>query len=145
MDTSLSPSLTVVALLGIVAALALIVGAIRKDRWKRGILLALGVALLVPSSFFALGLNPWLVDARFRTFRSFYYDIEVGMSRAEVMNLVHQHYPDSGKRQRPSIVYDEQARLGIFMNPEHTREPNCEGVFLALEEGSVVSKSYSAD
>jgi hypothetical protein len=40
---------------------------------------------------------------------------------------------------------DEPDSLGFFMNPESSREPNCEGIFLKLEAGRVVSKEYSPD
>ena len=35
--------------------------------------------------------------------------------------------------------------VGYFMNPEKSTEPNCEGIFLTLEAGSVTKMWYSAD
>lgn len=54
-------------------------------------------------------------------------------------------YPKNGKRQRPRIMQDNPGSLGFFMNPETSREPNCEGIFLDFKDGRIVSKAYSPD
>lgn len=133
------------ALFGVLVAIALIVFAFRSRSWKRLVLGVLGVALFLPSLFFVLALNAWLIDPRFRTYRSFYYDIEEGMSRAEVFGLIDHHYPAGGHRRRPEVMDDSGGGLGFFMNPEHSKEPNCEGIFISLREGRVTGKSYSPD
>ncbi|MFT5109867.1 MAG: hypothetical protein ACI9UA_005519 [Pseudoalteromonas tetraodonis] len=40
---------------------------------------------------------------------------------------------------------DTSERFGFFMNPEHSKDPNCEGIFLSLHKGTVAKKVYSAD
>jgi hypothetical protein len=109
------------------------------------LLMSLLALLLLPTGLMIAGLNPWLVDARFRAYRSFYRDIESGMTRQQVMELVHRHYPTGGPRRTPNIVTDSPTNLGFFMNPEGSREPNCEGIFLTLTDGRVTNVSYSAD
>jgi hypothetical protein len=42
-------------------------------------------------------------------------------------------------------LHDTPDGLGFFMNPEASREPNCEGIFLRLEQGRVTKKTYSPD
>ena len=67
------------------------------------------------------------------------------MTRDEVNLLLDRHYPELGARQRPKVMEDTSERLGFFMNPETSREPNCEGIFLSIREGQVIAKSYSED
>jgi hypothetical protein len=71
--------------------------------------------------------------------------VEIGMTRSDIINLVASHYPDDGLRLAPTVMDDTPTSLGFFMNPEDSREPNCEGIFLVLQDGKVVSKSYSND
>ncbi|MFT4550089.1 MAG: hypothetical protein ACI9UA_005520 [Pseudoalteromonas tetraodonis] len=95
MDTSLSPSLTAISIIGILIALALLVVAFRLQHWKRIVLTVTSLLILATSALLATPINPWLIDTRYRTYRSFYRDIEIGMNRAEVLNLIDRHYPDS--------------------------------------------------
>lgn len=138
-----------VILIGVASAVVALVAVVIACRTSHGLirLLAFVVTLvaLIPAAYLVAALNPWLVDARFRTYRAFYRDIEVGMSRADVQKLLAEHYPTNGVRGFPTTVYDDATQLGFFMNPEHSREPNCEGIFLSLSNNIVVSKSYSAD
>ena len=145
METSLSPTLTLLFAIVVLIALALLICGVRLEKWRRLALVTIGVLLLVPSAFLVAALNPWLTDPRFNTYRTFYRDIEVGMTRADVLDLIDHHYPASGKRQRPDVMDDTSTHLGFFMNPEHSQEPNCEGIFLSLLDGRVVNKSYSPD
>jgi hypothetical protein len=100
---------------------------------------------LLPAGYLLVALNPWLVDSRFRSYRAFYRDIEIGMTRNEVFEALERNYPADGPRKRPKILNDTAEGLGFFMDPETSREPNCEGIFLRLESGRVSAKSYSAD
>lgn len=43
------------------------------------------------------------------------------------------------------MTRDTRWDLSFFMNPETSREPNCEGIFLTLEASRVTKKVYSAD
>ncbi len=108
-------------------------------------MVVLALIFLLPAGYLFVGLNPWLVDSRFRTYRAFYRDIEVGMTRDQVLAVMERRYPADGLRKRPKIMDDTSQRLGFFMNPETSREPNCEGIFLALEGGRVTKIVYSAD
>ncbi len=92
-----------------------------------------------------VGLNPWLVDVRFRAYRNFYREIRIGMARSQVMALVQRHYPAGGPRWIPKVMEDTASRLGFFMNPEGSREPNCEGIFLTMADDRVAKIDYSAD
>lgn len=146
METSLSFAYSLIAAAGtLIAILLLLGGAI----WVRGNtrigVMALGVVLLLPSAWLLAALNPWLTDARFRAYRGFYQELKPGMTREEVLKVVEMRYPASGERKAPKVMEDNPERLGFFMNPEHSREPNCEGIFLVLRDGKVVSKSYSPD
>jgi hypothetical protein len=136
-------------LTGVGCVLAAVVVVIIACRVRSGVataaLAVLALLLLVPPGFVFVALNPGLVDARFRTYQAFYRDIETGMTRAEVLAAMERHYPTNGPRQRPTIMEDNTSRLGFFMNPETSREPNCEGIFLTLQNGRVVSKGYSPD
>ena len=116
------------------------------DGWcKRTALILASLFLLVPAMWLLVMLNPELVDARFRTYKELYRDIQPGMMRSEVMELVERHYPSGGDRLAPKVLEDSDSRLGFFMNPENSTEPNCEGIFLEMREDKVVAKSYSAD
>lgn len=130
----------------VLAAVVVVVIACRaRNGLVTAVLAVLAMLLLVPPVFVVMALNPELVDARFRTYKAFYGDIEVGMTREEVLAAMECRYPAAGPRQRPEIMDDTPMRLGFFMNPETSREPNCEGIFLTLQGGRVVSKGYSAD
>jgi len=62
-----------------------------------------------------------------------------------VLAALDRRYPKSGARKRPKVMEDTAESLGFFMNPETSREPNCGGIFLKLEQGRVKSKVYSPD
>ncbi|MGC6427492.1 MAG: hypothetical protein ACON5H_10930 [Akkermansiaceae bacterium] len=144
MDTSQSAPLSIVAIFGVVWGVRLAWSAFRTKGWKRNSFIMACLAILPVSVFFLLALNPWLVDARFRAFRAFYYDLEEGMTRAEVFAELERHYPESGKRGRPTLNVNKDDQVMFFMNTEdgsHT----CEGVFINLHEGKVTGVSYSCD
>ena len=130
-------------LLGAIVCIALACRTSR--RLKRSLLIVCALFLLAPSGLVVVILKPELVDARFRTYKRLYRDIQVGMSRSQVIELVDRHYPSVGKRLRPKVLEDSDARLDFFMNPENSTQPNCEGIFLRMQEDKVVKKSYSAD
>jgi hypothetical protein len=138
--------LFLIAAVTLIGAIACIVFACLASRWlKRGILIVAALVLLAPSGLVLLIFKPELVDARYKTYKQLYGDIVVGMNRAEVMILVDQHYPSGGKRLRPTIVEDSEKKLSFWMNPEDSKEPNCEGIFLRMQDNKVVRKSYSPD
>ena len=84
-------------------------------------------------------------DPRFATFQRFFIAIEPGMTRAEIEELMTQHYPADGKRLPPKRVTDSEVQLFLFMNPEHSKNPNCEGMSIHFKDGRVSGKGYSMD
>lgn len=135
-----------IAAVTLIGAVACLVFAYLASKWiKRGILIVAALFLLGPSGVALIGFKPELVDDRFRTYKQLFGDIEVGMSSADVMTLVDQHYPSEGERLRPNIIEDSDKKLGFFMNPEDSTEPNCEGIFLRMQGDKVVRKSYARD
>lgn len=130
------------ALLALIAA---VVACMVRSGGTRVFMIALALVCLLPAAYVFLALNPELVDGRFRAYKAFYSDIQVGMSREEVLEALDRRYPKSGVRQRPKVMSDTADSLGFFMNPETSREPNCEGIFLSIEKGRVKGKDYSPD
>ena len=138
--------LFVIAALTLIGALACLFFACSASHWlKRGILIVTALFLLGPSGVALICFKPELVDDRFRTYKQLFGDIEVGMSRAVVMTLVDQHYPSKGERLRPNLIEGSDKKLSFFMNPEDSAEPNCEGIFLQMQDNKVVRKSYARD
>ena len=145
MTTSIHP-LTLMGILSAAGALALCVLAcsVRSTLW-RCILIPVAVVFTVSAAFLLIGFDPGLVDGRYRTYKAFYRDIRIGMTRDEVFAVLDSDYPAGGARQKPKVVNDAPGQLAFFMNPETQREPNCEGIFLTLTHGRVSGKTYSAD
>ncbi|HOX55354.1 MAG TPA: hypothetical protein P5205_01565 [Candidatus Paceibacterota bacterium] len=135
-----------ISAVGAIAALAAIVIASRaKSGLVIAMMLVLALVFIAPAGCVFLAFHPELVDGRFRTYKRFYRDIQVGMTREQVLAAMEQRYPTNGPRKRPTILNDTPEGLGFFMNPETSREPNCEGIFLTLEAGRVTRIEYSAD
>ena len=116
---------------------------------KKIIISILSVVILLPvigiSYISIYATCPELIDGRFKTYKQLYKSIQVGDSKSEVMSKINLHYPKEGKRQPPTIWEDTEQSLSMFMAPEKWAEPNCEGIFLTLEDGKVVEKKYSKD
>lgn len=145
MEALLSPFF-LIALLGLFLAIGLLGAAIRvRSRAAKAGLISLTLVALVSVFWVLNGFLPEVFDARFRAYRAFYCDIEAGMTRADVFATLDRRYPRSGPRQLPKVMADEPDELGFFMNPEGSIEPNCEGIFLKMENGRVVKKEYSPD
>lgn len=135
----------IVAFGGLAALVAIVIACRAKRRIVTAMMIVLALAFMVPAGYVCLMFHPELVDGRFRTYKRFYRDIEAGMTREQVLAAMEERYPANGPRQRPMIIEDTPRRLAFFMNPETSREPNCEGIFLTLEAGRVTRLSYSAD
>jgi hypothetical protein len=136
-------------LIAAVSALAALVAIVIACRARSGLVTAMMVVLalvfIAPTGYVYLAFHPELVDGRFRTYKRFYRDIQVGMTRDQVLTAMEQRYPTNGPRKLPTILNDTPEGLSFFMNPETAREPNCEGIFLTLETGRVTKIVYSAD
>jgi len=142
MSTSPHP-IFVLAVLGIVGAVIMLITVFRVRSRVLKVLIAL--LALAPSGLVLVAMYPEWVDARFRCYKDFYAAIQLGMTHAEVMDLQAQVYPADGPRQKPQTIIEDETSLTFFMNPEHSTEPNCEGIFLGFENGKLKSKTYSPD
>ena len=111
----------------------------------RAALLLLALVCVMPAAYLFCILHPELFDARFRAYKGFYRDIRVGMTRDDVLAALERRYPPGGQRQKPKMWQDDSQTLNFFMNPEHSNEPNCEGIFLSMNHGRVAAKHYSPD
>jgi hypothetical protein len=135
-----------IALVGVLLALSTLIFACRaRSAIVTVTLLVLALVFIAPAGYVFLAFHPELVDGRFRAYKRFYSDIQVGMTREQVLATMELFYPTDGPRKRPTIMNDTPEALGFFMNPESSREPNCEGIFLTLENGRVTKKDYSRD
>lgn len=145
MTSSVHP-IFVLAALGIAASMILLVTVFRvRSRGLKVLLTLIAVVTLTPAGLVGMALFPEWVDARYKTYKEFYAQIQPGMTRAEIMALQDRLYPAGGPRQKPTIIMEDDRSLTFFMHPEHSREPNCEGIFLAFEDGKLKSKNYSPD
>ena len=129
----------------LLALIAIIFACIVRNNGLRALLLVLALVFLIPAAFVFLAFHPEFADRRFRTYKRFYRDIQVGMTREEVLAAMEQRYPTNGPRKQPTVMNDTPTSLGFFMNPETSREPNCEGIFLTLVSNRVTKVEYSAD
>jgi hypothetical protein len=139
--------IVVLAVLGIVASLILMVTVFRVRRIGLKVLLVIiAIMTLAPAGLVVVTMYPEWVDARFRCYKAFYEEIQLGMTRDEVMAVRAKVYPEGGPRQKPRIIVDEAESLTFFMHPEAPDSSvDCEGILLELKDGKVVSKRYSPD
>jgi len=145
MDSSSHPILVLVVL-GIVATVIMLITVFRvRSLGLKVLLVLIGMVTLAPAGLVLVAMHPEWVDARFRTYKDFYGGIQLGMTRDEVMGLQTQFYPTGGPRQKPQIIIEDDRSLTFFMHPEHSTEPNCEGIFLGFKDGKLKSKTYSPD
>jgi hypothetical protein len=143
---STTHSIFVLAALGVMASLILLVTVFRvRSAGLKVLLLLVAIVTLAPAGLVVLAAFPEWVDARFRSYKAFYAEIQPGMTRDEVMALQARVYPEGGPRQKPRIAIEDDTSLTFFMHPEDSTEPNCEGIFLAFKDGKVTSKTYSPD
>ena len=134
------------AFIGVLLALgAIFVAGTTRSVALRILMIAVTLILLVPAGLVLHALYPELLDNRFRTYKKFYADIQVGMAREQVFATMARHYPRNGVRESPTILQDTPTALNFFMNPETSTHPNCEGIFLTMEEGRVTNRKYSPD
>jgi hypothetical protein len=145
MSFGVHPIILLAAVGALVAVGAVIAACTVQRGGIRALMIVLALVFLLPAGFVFVAFHPELVDARFRTYKAFYHDIQVGMTREQVLAAMAQRYPADGPRKRPKIMEDTPTSLGFFMDPETSREPNCEGIFLTLETNRVTKIVYSAD
>ena len=129
----------------LIAAVLVFFGCRARSGLATAIMLFFALVFFLPAGFLFLQFHPELFDSRFRTYKAFYDDIKVGMTHDQVIGAMETRYPKNGKRQRPKIWADTPDQLKFFMNPESSREPNCEGISVSLTNGRVASKDYSPD
>jgi hypothetical protein len=110
--------------------------------------LSLGVLCifcLLPSLIDLDAFFPDILDGRYRVFKRTYRDIHEGMNRSEIKDVIKTQYPVSGERLKPKIIEDTSVSLVMLMDPEGSREPNCEGILLTFKNDELVKKQYSRD
>jgi len=137
----------VLAVLGLVATLILLMTAFRvRSAGLKVLLILIALVTLAPAGLVALAVFPEWVDARFRSYKTFYAEIQPGMTRDEVMAVRARMYPEGGPRQKPRIIVDEAESLTFFMDPENPGDAvDCEGIIIFFKDGKVTSKTYSPD
>ena len=145
MSFEVQPFIIFAALSALAAVVAIIFACRARNTFVMVMLVLLALLLVAPSPVVVMMFFPELTDSRYRTYKAFYRDIEVGMTREQVLTAMERRYPKKGPRQQPTVMQDQPGGLGFFMNPEKSREPNCEGIFLTLEAGRVTKKVYSPD
>lgn len=135
----------VLAVFGIVVSVIMLVTVFRVRRVGLKVLLVLlAVLALTPTWMVLVMMHPEWMDARIRSYKTFYEGIQPGMTRDEVMALQAQLYPASGPRRPPRIFLEEAENLTFFMDPEDPASSlNCEAILLDLKEGKVAAKTYS--
>jgi hypothetical protein len=145
MTTGVNPFILFAAGATALGLIAIFVAFIVRSSAVRASMIAMAILCLLPAVYLFLAFHPALIDGRFRAYKHLYREIQVGMTRDQVMAILDQVYPADGARKRPTIMTDTPTFLGFFMNPETSREPNCEGIFLTLDHGKVAKKVYSPD
>ena len=143
---STSESITQVILVGLLAGLLLATFAWRSQRMvTKAFLGVVAACFLVPSAILFIGRNPWIIDARYRTFQLFYWNIRMDMSRQEVIAEMQNWYPADQPRMAPKIKEDSADKLEFEMNPESETKMDHEGIVLQMQGGHVIGKSYETD
>ncbi len=56
-------------------------------------MIVLALVFLLPAAYVFLAFHPELVDGRFRTYKAFYRDIHVGMTKDQVFAALDRRYP----------------------------------------------------
>jgi hypothetical protein len=136
----------VLAVLGLVASVIMLITVTRvRSMGLKVVLVLISFVTLAPAALVLVSMYPEWVDARYRSYKGFYEGLQLGMTHAEVMDLQAKLYPEGGPRQKPQIIMEDEKNLTFFMHPEHSTEPNCEGIFLVFENGRLKSKTYSPD
>jgi hypothetical protein len=145
MSFGIHPAFLIAGVGLLIAAVLVFFGCRGRSGLVTGMLLLFALVLALPAIWLFLEFHPELFDSRYRTYKAFYGDIQVGMTRDQVFATIEARYPQNGKRQRPKIILDEPATLGFLMNHEKSSQPHCESIFLSLTNGRVASKTYSPD
>jgi hypothetical protein len=72
----------------------------RSKTWKTLNVVA-GMIVLLPAGFVILGYVFFLTDPRIRTYKAFYDEIQIGMNRNEVFQILERCYPRTGRGSGP--------------------------------------------
>ena len=145
MSFGVRPFFLIAQVCAVAAIIAVIAACRARNGIVTGIMLALALIFLAPVGYVFFEYHPEFTDGRFRTYKAFYRDLQVGMTREQVLAAMERRYPAGGPRKRPKILDDTPERLGFLMDPEISREPNCEGIFLTFEQGRMTQKVHSPD
>src|SRR6266576_1393381 len=100
MSFGFHPFILIAAAGALLALTAVAVACFVRSSGFSALMIALALICLLPAAYVFLAFHPALVDGRFRTYKRFYRDIEVGMSRAQVLAAMERRYPADGQRKR---------------------------------------------
>ena len=75
----------VAAFAGIAALVAIVIACSARKRIVTAIMIVLALTFMLPAGHVFLLFHPEWVDGRFRTYKKFYRDIQVGMTRGQVL------------------------------------------------------------
>lgn len=137
---------TQVMLIGLIASGIAAVFAWRsRSGFGRLVMALVALCLLAPSAIIFVGQNPWLIDARSRTFQTTYWYIRIGMGRDEILAEIRSLYPPNGERKPPIILEDSATSMQIQMNPEESSQPSREIITLKMQDGRVMGKKITSN
>jgi hypothetical protein len=77
------------------ALAALVTAWMVRSRAVKAAMVVLALVFLIPSGYLFSVFHPELVDGLFRTYKAFYGDIQIGMTRDEVFAALDRRYPRS--------------------------------------------------
>lgn len=115
-----------------------------RGRLSKVMLGLVAVCVLTPSAILYVGRNPWLVDARYRTFMMLYWNIRIGMTEEEIQARIRSLYPLKGEQKSPLFYPGGGGNMEIQMAPEATDTFGHESIILKMQGGQVLGIKYQA-
>lgn len=106
---------------------------------------AVSLCLLLPAGLLFVARTPAIMDARYRTFQLFYWNLGIGMNRDQVFSALAEWYPPGQEPAAPRIVIDNGNSLEFVMTPDASRLPANERIVLKTEAGLITGKDYIPD
>src|SRR6476659_240884 len=87
------PFVLIAAVSGLLALIAVIIACKAKRGLITAVMLLLALVFIAPAGYLFLAFHPELIDGRFRTYKAFYRDVHLGMTREEVSAALDRRYP----------------------------------------------------
>jgi len=112
--------------------------AFRKYRSKvSAVLTAVAVAAVI-------GMQVYDLTPR-KAYIRFFKDIRMGMTAEEVMTQLHRHFPADGRFPQPVLFSKDPSKFITFSLDPTQGAYNAELIWLELDEGGIIKKTYSYD